>query len=258
MAKHTLLRMTQFILSSMDSDEVETITETIESQQVVDIIEETYEEILDRRTWEFTKHRPRQLDDGVSYPVTQVDVPSDVVKVEEVRYKNFDNGNFEVIEYLSPQNFLIETKNRDTSQSNIESVTLNDGVTTGVFNDRAPKYYTSFDEDTIVFDAYDVGNEAAITGANSAILATIKPTFTQSDAFIATLPERMFTLFLHESKSTCWLQLKQEGNPKSEQIARRQYTKLKNLEARVEKDEEVQDLGRKAAKYTFTHLPQNR
>lgn len=248
MAKLTLLRMTQLILSSMDSDEVETITETIESKQVVDVIEESHEEILDRRDWEFMQNQLRQLDDGVGYPATSLDIPSDVTYIQQLRYKDFDTGYFNLITYLSPIEFVSQTKNRDTTQSNVEAVTINDGVTLAVYNDRAPRYYTSFDESTIVFDCYDSSNEAAITGANSSVLAEVRPAFTQSDAFIPAWPERMFTLLLHEAKSTCWAQLKQEANPKAEQIARRQYVKLRELERRVKKDREEVNFGRVSAK----------
>jgi hypothetical protein len=244
MAKLTYLQMVQFILSSMDSDDVSTITETIESQQVADIIEETFYEILDRREWEFLKHRLRQLDLPTAGVKNQLDIPADVTHVECVRYKDFDTGKFKDVTYLSPKDFVEITQNRDTSQSNIEAVTISDAVTLSVFNDRVPVYWTSFDEDTIFFDALDTGTEATLTIANSQILAQVQPTITQADATIPELPSRMFSFFLHEAKSACWLQLKQEGNPKSEQIARRQYIKLRELERRTVKDLEEIDYGR--------------
>ena len=238
----------------MDSDEVEKITETIESQQVVDIIFETHEEILDRRTWEFTLHRPRQLDTPAVSVVTNLDIPSDVMHVEEVRYKNFDTVRFDLISYLAPDKFVEETSRRDVTQAQYENITVNDGVVLVVFNDRVPRFWTSFDENIITFDAYDKANEAAVTAANSSILAQVRPTFTQSDTFVAAWPEQMFTLLLHEAKSSCWIQLKQEGNPKSEQIARRQYIKLRELERRTVKDKDVVDYSRRSPSFNRNHL----
>lgn len=245
MAKLTYLQMVQFILSSMDSDDVSTITETIESQQVADIIEETYYELLDRRDWEFLRNRLRQLDVPAAGVKNQLEIPSDVLLVQNVRYKDFDTGKFNDITYLSPTEFVDMTQNRDTTQSTIEAVTISDSVTLSIHNDRVPVYWTSFDEENIFFDALDTANEAALTAASSQILATVQPTLTQADATVPDMPSRMFSLFLHEAKSTCWLQLKQEGNPKSEQIARRQYIKLRELERRTVKDLEEIDYGRK-------------
>ena len=45
MPKLTVLDMTQKILSSMDSDDVNSISDTEESLQVVDIIEDTYHDM---------------------------------------------------------------------------------------------------------------------------------------------------------------------------------------------------------------------
>lgn len=244
MAKYTYLEMVQFILSSMDSDEVTTITETIESQQVADIIQETYEELLDRRDWEFLKHRTRQLDDPTGASNVQLDIPSDVIHVECVWYKDHDTSKFNEIQYLSPKEFISTYQNLDTSQTNIEAATIADSVDIAVYNDRVPTHWTSFDESAIIFNAFDSGTEANLQGTNSKILAEVRPTVTQADATVLDLPLRMFSLLLHEAKSSCWAQLKQETNPKAEQIARRQYIKLRELERQTVKDQEVVDYGR--------------
>ena len=86
MATRTLLKYVQLIMSSMDSDEVDTYDETVESVQVADILEQTYFEIIDRRDWEYLKHRVRQLDTG-SGTVVDLTIPSDVLHIELVRYK---------------------------------------------------------------------------------------------------------------------------------------------------------------------------
>lgn len=246
MAKLTLLKMVQNILSSMDSDDVATVTDTVEAQQVADIIEETYYEILDRREWEFLKHRVRQLDDNASPNTIILDIPTDVMHVETVRYNDFNTSKLVDIKYVSPIEFLDKTQRRDQALSTIDTVTIADGVDVGIKNDSLkPNFWTSFDEAIITFDAYSKVDEATgVTGANSAILAEVRPVYTQSDSFIADMPERMFTLFLHEAKSTCWLQIKQLANPKSEQIARRQHIRLRELERRTVKDQEVVNYGR--------------
>ncbi len=46
--KYTLLEIVQSVLSSMDSDEINSIDDTVESQQVVEIVKTVYDDIISR------------------------------------------------------------------------------------------------------------------------------------------------------------------------------------------------------------------
>lgn len=244
MAKLTVLQLVQKIMSRMDSDEVEAHDENIESLQVANILEDTHDELLARRSWEFTKHQPRQLDAGTH--VVELSIPSDVKYIELVRYKNFDTGRLQEVRYVSPRVFLDRYQEMDTTQTNIEAVTLNDGVSIGVYNDRVPTEWTSFDEENIIFNSYDATNEASgVTVGSSTTLVEYIPSWTMSDSFIPDLPDRMFPLLLNEALSVASLDIKQEANQKAEQNARRQYIRLKQLERQVRIDQEEADYGRK-------------
>lgn len=244
MATKTWLKFVQDALSAIDSDEVEAIDETIESQQVSDLMVLVLEEILNRREWEYTRHRVRQLDAPASGLATALDLPSDVKKVEKIKYKDFDTSKFKDVTYKSPEDFIELTLNRDVAQSNIEALTINDGVDIGIFNDRAPSFWTSFDESEIIFDAVDTGTEVNLTPANSFMMATIIPQITPSDTFVPDLPEPMYPLFQSESISRAWVELKQSANAKAEQLARRQYIKMRELERRVQADKKEINYGR--------------
>lgn len=244
MASRTLLKYVQFILSDMDSDEVETITETVESIQIADLLEQTYFEIINRRDWEFLKHRVRQLDAGTT--IADLAIPADVLHVELLRYKNFNTGKMQDVRYMAPWDFLQMQQGLTTTDANVDEVTVSDSVTFGVYNDRAPSYWTSFDEDAIFFNAYDSTNEAAgVTVASSTILATVEPTWTVSDAFVPDMPSRMESLLLNETLSAAWLYLKQAPNAKAESIARRQFARMEILERRTIADFKEKDYGRK-------------
>jgi len=49
--KSTLLEITQMILNDLDSDEVNDIDDTIESQQVANIVKQCYFELIANRNW---------------------------------------------------------------------------------------------------------------------------------------------------------------------------------------------------------------
>jgi hypothetical protein len=244
MAKMTVLEMVQKIMSRMDSDEVDTYDESIESVQVAEILEDSYFEILARRSWEFLKHRIRTLDAGTN--VAELTLPTDVMHIELLRYWNYNTGRMDEVRYVPPREFLDKAQRLDTSLSNIEGVVINDGVTIGVYRDRTPTEWTSFDEETIVFNAYDAANDTSgIDATRSTMLAEVLPVWTVSDTFTPDLPARMFPLLLNEALSVASLDIKQEANQKAEQNARRQYIRLKQLERRVVQDNEVADYGRK-------------
>ena len=49
--KYTLLEIVQEILSDMDSDEVNSIDDTVESQQVASIVRSAYMALMSNRNW---------------------------------------------------------------------------------------------------------------------------------------------------------------------------------------------------------------
>src|SRR5882724_2847159 len=53
--KYTLLELTQAVLSSMDSDEINSINDSVESQQVVEVIKTVYDDIISRGDLESNK-----------------------------------------------------------------------------------------------------------------------------------------------------------------------------------------------------------
>ena len=53
MAKLTLLQMTQDIMSDMDSDDINSINDSVEALQVAQIIKTTYYNIIDGKNYAF-------------------------------------------------------------------------------------------------------------------------------------------------------------------------------------------------------------
>src|SRR5205085_12243106 len=86
--KRTLLDMTQTILSSLGSDEVDSISDTTESMQVAGIIKTTYYNIVNRldlpNHYQFIQLDP-SLD--ATKPVLMY-VPAGITKIEWLKYFN--------------------------------------------------------------------------------------------------------------------------------------------------------------------------
>ena len=236
MSKKTLLDMTQNILSAMDSDEVNSIGDTVESLQVAEVIRETYEYItvgldipgragiimLDAST-------------DVDLP-NQMTVPSNVERIEWVRY------NGATIEYKAPLDFI----NYVAGRGDGDEVTTIEKM--AIFNDRDPVFYTSFDDDTLVFDAWDNTIGATLMQSKTLCWGQRSLAFNMEDNFSPLLPLDMFPRLLAEAKAACFVNFKQVSNSTEERRARNQ--KVVNMNSRfkagtIRPIDRLPDYGRK-------------
>jgi hypothetical protein len=230
MAKMTLLDMVQDILSDMDSDQVNSISDTVESLQVAQIIKSTYYNIVDGRDYPFL-HELFQLDSSasVSRP-THMKLPETIIDLDWVKYnrkKASDTRNkYEKVKYLAPEEFLDLVNQRDSSNTTVQIVVDPTSIQLNILNNKAPEYFTSFDNETIVFDSFDSGLESTIQNSKLQCYGRRSVVFTLSDTFIPDLPVQMFSYLLSESKSVSFITLKQVPNQKAEQASISQKRRL--------------------------------
>lgn len=221
MAKMTLLEMTQDILSDMDSDEVNSINDSTEALQVAQIIKSTYYTIVDGRDFAWLKEMFQLDASGTVARPTYMKLPETIIDLDWVKYntrKATDTKDkYTKVEYKLPEDFLYITDQRDSSASNVQTITDPSGIKIYVYNDRAPKYFTSFDDDTLVFDSYDSGIDSYLQNSKTQCYGKRSVVFTMSDTFTPDLPVQMFSYLLNEAKSNCFVTLKQVANVKAEQ-----------------------------------------
>lgn len=236
MSRKTLLDMTQNILSAMDSDEVNSIGDTVESLQVAEVIRETYEYItvgidVPGRSGII------QLDaSGDTALPNYMTVPSTVERVEWVRY----NGS--LIAYKTPLAFLEQVSGRGTGDE-VEVIEM-----MNIYNDRDPTFFTSFDDDTLVFDAYNATEGSTLMQSKTLCWGQRSLAFDMEDDFIPALPLDMFPRLLAEAKAACFVNFKQVSNVTEERRARNQ--KVVNMNSRfkagaVKPQNRLPDYGRK-------------
>lgn len=226
--KYTLLKMTQLILSGMDSDEVNSITDTVESQQVVDIIEQCYNDICATvefpDQWNLFELEP-SLD--TTRP-TVMYIPEDVAKIEWIQYDNaVDTATKRDWKYVWPQerqDFFNSMNGLDSAQSNIYQFDYLVGTETfdvRGYNDRNPTHYTTVNNRTLIFDSFVLTEGQTLQGNRTKCYGMKIPTFVRDDNFIPQFEPRQFTLLFNEAKAQCFIDLKQIQNAKAEQRARR-------------------------------------
>lgn len=260
MAKMTLLEMVQDILSDMDSDEVNSINDTIEAQQVMRIVRTTYDEIINSRHWPHLQ-KLKQLEGlADTGKPTHMKIPDMVQYVQWLKYNKKDAANTDErlteIVYLMPEKFLDLVHSRSSSSSNVDIV-YDDGSSIGpllIVNDVAPSFWTTFDDEYIVMDSYDSDTDNTLMASKTLCQVYEESIFTFSDTFVPDLPEKAFPYLLSESKSVAFNSINQNPNSKEEQRSRRQRTYLARDKRRQNKKQGLRypNYGRKTGRSTTT------
>ena len=246
--KQTLLQMVQNILLSMDSDMVNSISDTIEAQQVAEVVRDTYYEILGSRLWPTERDLIRLNSSTDSTLPTVMYLPDDVSKIEWIHY-TFDEDDFKYtnVKWMDPEDFIKMTTARGLSEDRVDAMIYN-GHTIKILNDVPPSYYTSFDDETLIFDSYDSDVDSILQSSKILVWAEVIPAFEMSDTFIPDLPMKAWPYFLSEAKSTAFAQIKQMPNAKEEQRSRRQRTFLAVDKHRMNGELKTTNFGRRPVK----------
>jgi len=226
MPKLTLLEMTQDILNDMDSDEVNSISETVEAEQVANIIKTTYYELLGFRLWPHTEELISLEPSADVNKPTHMRMPTNLIKMGDVRYDKrleaTDPLLYQAVYRLDPEEFLDTLYGRNSTDTTVDTIDESATVKLLIYNDRAPLYWTSFDDENIVFDSYDNTLDTTLQSSKVVCHALIDPTFSLTDDFTPDMPVKAFPYLLSEAKSVCFNALKQQPNVKEEQRSRRQ------------------------------------
>jgi len=249
----TLLEIVQRVLDALGSDNVNSIGDTIESTQIANEARITYYELMDRDEWpHLIQQTQLESVSDVNHP-NYLRIPTDVVEITDLRYETTESGDsskeIKQIEYKNPQEFLNKLYTRNTSETNVTQVSGFDGIPLWIINDQPPRYWTTFDNEYIVFDAYDSAVESTMQSSKSVIRAKVIPSWSQTDSFIPDMPDDMFSTYLAELTSTMFTYLKQSQSPKDEQRARRGIAKLRRSAAKVDEKDRYVNYGRKRRRF---------
>ena len=223
--KKTLLELVKSILSDMDSEDVNSIGDTVEAQQVASIVEDTFYNIVAVRHYPTFERliKMTSLSDNV-YPTHFEYVGN---KVYWLKYNvDIDGGtSYRTIKWLDPSDFL------SLNSSGSSVITVPDkvaGTSVLVRNDKMPTYYTSFDQKYLVMDAYDATIDSVLQNSKTQAFGVVLPVWTTDDTYTVPMPDILFPYLLAEAKSVCFSLLKNGSDPKVEQAARRLKSGLQN------------------------------
>ena len=252
MAKQTVLEMTQDILSDMNSDEVNSINDTPDALQVAQILKSTYFDLIGNKNWPHLRSLITLEASGDSTKPTHMKVPELVKEFVWINYNKRDvddnRDKYEEVKFLHPDEFLLLTNGYDNSQTEVDTITDFSGVKFNIKNDEPPTFWTTFDDEYLVFNSYDNEVDTTLQSSKTQALAFTEPTWTTSDGFIPDLPSEAFPALLAEAKSACFLRLKQMPDQKSEQQSQRQRSWLSRKAWKTAGGIRFPDYGRRGLK----------
>jgi hypothetical protein len=224
--KLSLLGIVQEILNELDSDAVDSIDDTVESQQVAAIVRSCFNELTSNRNWPHLKKIIQLESSGDLTKPNYLIVPDRIQQLEFFKYdKRKSTQNHSVIQdvlYKDPWDFLTYISGRNSETANTVEVTDFSGTTLLIKNNVAPQFWTSFDDTYLVTDSYDATIDDTLKKSKTQCHAYMTPEWSHLDSSIPNLPADAFALLIEESKSTAFFTLKQMTNQKAEQKAARQ------------------------------------
>jgi len=223
--KRSLLDIVQNILFALDSDPVNTISDTVEAMQVAEVVRDTYFEMVDNRYWPQNQGLlsfNASTDASLPTVMTLADNVDSITWLRYDKSKSPDPDRYEEVIYREPEDFYNATMQYDLKNTDkVFSYELNGRRMYGM-KDIHPTYYTSFDDRTLIFDSYDSEEDSTVQNSKITAMGYIKPTFDLTENFVPDIPDKAFIYLLSESKSVAFNQIKQAANQKEEQRSRRQ------------------------------------
>lgn len=214
-----LLETINKVLSATKSFSVADWNDTAESRVVADIIYRQVKLLTnDRDIKELKKIKTLTALSDLDKP-TSFMYPSSVDEVYWIKYKDTDS-RYKLVHYLDPIEFINKTDINDPTATESQLVDMN-GVKITVTNNRGPKYWTSFDDQTIIMDSFDstVDNTLQESKVQAYVREYIE--FEYSNTYELPIDPDLESVLLEQSISSAYLEIKGAGNPKAEAQARR-------------------------------------
>jgi len=247
MAKYTLLKLVQKVLSSLSSDEVSSINDTVESMQVVDIIEDVYFNLIENSVIPELEDLIRLESLADSDHPNYLKLPSTASKISEIYYNVSETSgvNYKELTYVTPSEFLKRQLAFTDETPDTDVILHFDNTKFIITNNKMPSYWTTFDDEYLVFNSWDSSIDSTLQASKTMTISRSNPVFTRDDDFVPDIDDNLFPMLLNEAKSWAYQELKQTGHAKAEQQSRKQKVKYQRERERIVGADNRPDYGRR-------------
>ncbi len=239
---YTLNDMVTIILSAMDSDEVNSIDDTVESVQVALLIKAVYYDIATDLGLPEHEGLFELNASGNSLQPTLMSLPTNVTRLNWIKYDNKADADtfkdYKSVRFVEFQEFVERQFALRTQTSGVGQMNYTNNITETFemmfYTDRMPQFYTTMDDDTLLFDGHDTDIDSTLQKSKTMCSGIIYPEFELQDAFTPDLDPPGFSYLLNKSKTRAFLELKQLPNQEAAAETRRQKIINQKLQRSVE------------------------
>ncbi len=261
--KQTLVEIVQTIMNDIDGDFINSIADTDEALQVASIVRTTYYELFNRKQWPHSKtiNKMQGLSNN-EYP-TYLKLPERLYRLDTLNYdKSLKDDNrllLSRVKWKEPEEFLKYVNAFNIQNDNVEVKETLNGVALKIMTDRAPQYYTTFDDEHLVLDSFDSEVEDTLSADKTQAIYFEIPEFRMEDTFIPDLPDISFPYLIAECTSAASLKVRQVEDAKAEQQAKRQSIRASQRSRRATSGTRYPNYGRRGGKgSTYSYNTQKR
>lgn len=227
--KYTLLEMVQLILAAMDSDEVDSIDDTVESNQVAILLRSVYYDLATDIGFPENETLFELTASGDNAKPTLMTMPENVIRMDLLKYNTKEDADtyadYRDVTYIPFRDFLDRQTSlrEDTTNVGQMSFTQN-GETFEVMyrSDKMPEWYTTTNDRQVLFDSYDRSIDTTLQKSKTMAHGAVYPTFTLSNTFVPDLDATQFSLLVNRAKVRAFAELKQAENREASAETRRQ------------------------------------
>lgn len=243
--RYTLLELTQQILRSMESDEVNSIGDTEEGNDVAHIVKECYFEIISDISFPELEN-PFQFEaSGDNTKPCVMYLPDRIQSIGEVSYNTGtkEDPEYQPVCYVPFSEFMQRTNSLSTGDTSVGSMEIELSNNTFYFkynNDRWPTVWSSPDDKTVFMDSYNSLEDDTLVRSKTMVFGSQIPQFDMVDTFVPKLDPRQFQLLLNSAKAQAHIELKQSTNPKAEKKERRHRILANKTKSMTEQRKQIQ------------------
>lgn len=249
--ERTVLSIVQDILSALDAEEVNSIDDTVEATQIANIVKNCYLDMSTTRNWSGQKVlRTFEHSASLERP-THIKAPRNIKEMLIFKYdcsKTGETTEYREVRYKEPDAFLRLVGSRNKNTPNTKLVTDVGGTDLSIITNKAPSYWTTFDDVYIICDSYDKQVDDTLKSSKTQVYCVMYPEFRLVDDFVPAIPAEAFQALFNEVKSVAFVEIKQVANQKAEQEAMRQRTWLSRKEWQLQGGVSYPNYGRKRVK----------